>query len=162
MKKVICAVGLLVAASACHSGRMTPQPASAPAPANRVPAVSGSTTGASTAQGAVLGFLAAVKNQDLQAVSNYWGDQQGLARDRYDMEALNKRELVMMCYLKHDSAQILSDAPSPGGGRTVAVELTLGRLTASTNFLTVTGPDGRWYVLSVPDIAQLQRNCSSR
>ena len=160
MKKVICAVALLAAASACRGGSMTP--ASTATPTRSAPSVSGSTTGAATSQAAVLGFLAAVKNQDLQAMSNYWGDKQGPARDRYPMEELNKRELLMMCYLKHDSAQILSDAPSPGGGRTLAVELTLGSLTGSTNFQTVTGPEGRWYVLSVPDIAQLQRNCSGR
>lgn len=121
----------------------------------------GNTTGAADAESAVRGFLAAVKSQDLQAMSSYWGDKDGLARDRYPMAELNRRELIMMCYLKHDTAQILSDAPSPDGGRTVAVQLTLGSLTASTNFQTVTGPDGRWYVLTVPEISSLQRFCSS-
>lgn len=161
MKKVICALVFLATAGACHSSAtMTPAPS--PTPARRPPTATGSTTGAADSQGAVLGFLAAVKNQDLQAMSNYWGDKQGLARDRYPVVELNQREILMMCYLKHDSAQILSDAPSAGGGRTTTVQLRNGSLTASTNFLTVTGPDGRWYVLSVPDIASLQRACSGR
>jgi hypothetical protein len=156
MKKVISSVALLAALAACHHSA---PPAASPA-ATATPTRSGSTTGARDSQSAVRGFLEAVKNQDLQALSAYWGDREGLARDRYPMAELNRRELIMMCYLKHDRAEILSDAPSPDGGRTVAVQLTLGNLTASTNFQTVVGPDGRWYVM-VADITPLQRFCSS-
>jgi hypothetical protein len=158
MKKVISSVALLFAVAACHHA--SPPAAS---PASTVEASrSGNATGASSAEAAVRGFLAAVKNQDLQALSSYWGDKEGLARDRYALAELNRRELIMMCYLKHDTAQILSEAPSPDGGRTVAVQLTLGKLSASTNFQTVVGPDGRWYVLTVPEIASLEPFCAKR
>lgn len=158
MKKVITSVALLIGVAACHHSAPP-----AAQPGTRSPTMAtGSVTGAADASAAVRGFLAAVKNQDLQAMSSYWGDREGLARDRYPLNELNRRELLMMCYLKHDSAQILSDAPSPDGGRTVAVQLTLGGLTASTNFQTVVGPDGRWYVNNVPEISSLQRFCAQR
>jgi hypothetical protein len=110
---------------------------------------------------AIRGFLAAAKATDLQAMGALWGNAQGPARDQWPREELEKRELVMMCYLKHDRYDVLGDAPNPGGTRAVIVSLSLGDLTRSTNFEVVRGPESRWYIQNV-DVKPLQEFCSRR
>lgn len=108
----------------------------------------GSTTGAASARAAVLAFLDAGKNQDLQALSAVWGTTDGSVRDTGTIprDEMEKRELVMLCYLNHDSHQILSEAPSTNNERVLAAELKRGTLTRTANFYAVAGPDSRWYV----------------
>ena len=123
--------------------------------------VSGNQTGAADPVLAIRGFLAAAKAQDIQALGALWGDVQGPARDRMERSEAEKRELIMTCYLKHDRFDIIGDAPNPGGARAVAVSLTLGDKTRSTNFDVVQGPQRRWYVQNV-DLKPLQEFCSQR
>jgi hypothetical protein len=130
------------------------------APAS-APVVSGNQTGAADPILAIRGFLAAAKAQDIQALGALWGDAQGPARDRMERSEVEKRELVMACYLKHDRYAIIGDAPNPGGTRAVVVSLTLGELTRSANFDVVQGPGRRWYVQNV-DLKALQEFCSRR
>jgi hypothetical protein len=115
------------------------QPAAAP---------SGNAMGGADARGAVLAFLTAGKNQDLQALATVWGTTDGSVRDvgNIPRDEMEKRELVMLCYLSHESHQILSDAPAANNERVVAAQLRRGTLTRSTNFYAVSGPGGRWYV----------------
>jgi hypothetical protein len=104
--------------------------------------------GAPAPRAAVESFLAAVRAQDLQAMSLVWGSSRGPARDIIDDRAeLEKRELVMQCYLNHDKYRILNDVPGDGGARVFRVELVKGDLTRATDFRTVRGPSDRWYVL---------------
>jgi hypothetical protein len=133
---------LLTVACATSPARTTspaPQPAVAP---------SGSGTGGADARTAVLAFLEAAKNGDLQALSAAWGSTQGSVRDVGAMprEEMEKRELVMLCYLSHDTHQIVSDALAPNNERVVVVQLRRGPLTRTANFYAVAGPGGRWYV----------------
>lgn len=133
---------ILATACATSPNRVTsaaPQPAVAP---------SGSSTGAADAKGAVLAFLDAGKNGDLQALSAVWGSAEGSVRDvgAIPRDEMEKRELLMMCYLSHDSHQIISDAQAPNNERVVAAQLRHGPLTRTTNFYAVAGPGGRWYV----------------
>jgi hypothetical protein len=151
VKKLIMA---LVLAAACHSSTTTTT--STPA---RV--VRGNQTGAADPESAIQGFMTAVKQQDLQAMGALWGDADGLARDREDRTTVERRELIMMCWLKHDKYTILGDAPNPGGTRAYAVSLTSGQLTRSTTFDVVKGPSGRWYVKSF-DTTKLQEICAQR
>jgi hypothetical protein len=142
----------LVLLAACHTA----------APVTRsTPVTSSNQVGATDPAGAVRGFLAAVSQQDLQAMSNLWGGPDGLARDQLGRPELEKRELIMMCYLKHDRFDILGEAPDPTGGRVLAVRLTLGQLSQSTNFHVIRGSQSRWYVVSF-DIQQLQQFCAKR
>lgn len=151
MKKLITSVVLL---AACHSA--------APVTTQSSPAVlRGNQTGAPDATSAIRGFLAAAKQTDLQAMGALWGNAQGPARDQWPREELEKRELIMMCYLKHDHYDILGDAPNPGGTRAVVVSLSLGDLTRSTNFDVIRGPESRWYVQNV-DVKPLQEFCARR
>jgi len=103
-------------------------------------------TGADSPRHAVESFLGAVRAQDLQAMSVIWGTTKGPARDVVDRAQLERRELIMQCYLNHDSFQILSEAPSQNDTRMLAVSLTKGDRTRETSFTTVRGPSNRWYV----------------
>jgi hypothetical protein len=104
--------------------------------------------GAPAARPAVEGFLRAVKAQDLQAMSTIWGTIDGPVRDskRLGREELEKRELIMQCYLSHDRYRIGDESPGEGGRRVFRVALTKGNLTRETNFTTIKGPSERWYV----------------
>ena len=110
---------------------------------------------------AVRGFLSAAKQQDLQAMGAIWGDANGPARDAISREELEKRELIMITCLKHDSYDIIGDAPAPGGGRAIAVNLKLGALARSTSFQVVRGPSNRWYVQKF-DLESLEQICAQR
>ncbi|HEX8946041.1 MAG TPA: hypothetical protein VF785_23075 [Gemmatimonadaceae bacterium] len=153
MKKLITTFVLL---AACHSASPATSTSTTPAPVLR-----GNQTGAADPVSAIRGFLAAAKQTDLQAMGALWGNSQGPARDQWPREELEKRELVMMCYLKHDRYEILGDAPNPGGTRAVIVNLSLAELTKSTTFEVIRGPESRWYVQNV-DVKPLQEFCARR
>lgn len=142
MRKLIIAVVVL---AACQRQVVvgSPSPTSAP--------TSGGQTGASTATSAVQAFMKAVESQDLQAMSAIWGTREGSVLETRSIprEEMERRELIMLCYLKHDRYRVLGDAPAPDGKRVVATELTRGDLTRSTNFYVVSGPGGRWLVENV-------------
>ena len=110
------------------------------------PVAPGSMTGAPTPAAAVEGFLAAVRAQDIQAMSVVWGTTRGPARDQMDRAELEKRELVLMCFFDHERFRLLGETPGLQGGRQFRVELTKGPYTRVTNFYTVQGPSDRWYV----------------
>ena len=104
--------------------------------------------GAANSRAAVEAFLRAAKAQDLEAMSVIWGTQRGPVRDQSDVMDRREREqrmLVMMCYLNHDRYQILSETQGESS-RTLAVQLTRGSMSRTTNFVTVRGPGDRWYV----------------
>jgi hypothetical protein len=140
----------LLALAACHSSSGSSKPG-APQP------------GAPEARAAVEGFLTAVKAQDLQAMSNIWGSEKGPAREIIgDRAELEKREIVMQCYLTHDRFRILGDVPGTvDDQRVFRVELVKGPLTRSTTFTTVRGPSERWYVLTA-DLEPVRDLCSKR
>jgi hypothetical protein len=112
------------------------------------PKNTGTLTGAPAPRTAVEQFLAAVRAQDLQAMSIIWGSEKGPARDLIDRVQLEKRELVMQCMLAHERFRVLTEAPGQAGKRIFRVELTRGPITRATNFTTVQGPSERWYVES--------------
>ena len=105
----------------------------------------GNLTGAADSRAAVESFLRAARAQDLEAMSIIWGTERGPVRDQMERREREQRQLVMMCYLNHDSYQILSETPGETS-RTLAVQLSRGSLTRTTNFVTVRGAGGRWYV----------------
>jgi hypothetical protein len=78
-----------------------------------------------------------------------WGDKNGAIRDtkRITREEVEQRELVLMCYFNHDSYKVLSDEPAVAGERKMAVTLTRGTISRTTNFYLASGGD-RWYVRS--------------
>jgi hypothetical protein len=153
----LAAISSLTFACATSPSRVT---SGAPLPAV---AAAGSATGAADARGAVLAFLDAAKNQDLQALSAAWGSTEGSVRETGSIprEEMEKRELVMICYLTHDSHQIVSDAPAANNERVVAAQLRRGSLSRTTNFYAVAGPGGRWYVRAF-DMEPLTDLCKTK
>jgi hypothetical protein len=154
MKKLSIA---LVLVAACHSGAGRPEQAIRPAGA---PFASGS-GGAATARGAIAGFLAAARNEDLQAMASLWGTATGPARNTIPRDELEKRELIMMCYLRHDRYSLVSEGGSTGGQRRIEVELERGMLIRRAAFMVVPGSDSRWYVQSF-DMDALRDFCAKR
>jgi hypothetical protein len=154
MKKLSIA---LILVAACHSAApqrtTTVRPAGAP-----VGTVSG---GATSPRAAVAGFLTAARNEDLQAMALVWGTPAGPARNNIPREELEKRELIMMCFLRHDRYQLVSDAESTAGQRRIEVELEQGMLIRRTALTVVPAPDGRWYVQSF-DIEAVRDFCAKR
>ena len=153
MKKLSIA---LVLVAACY-GAAKQSPAVYPAGA---PFASGS-GGAATPRGAIAGFLAAARNEDLQAMASLWGTAAGPARNTIPRDELEKRELIMMCYLRHDRYSLVSDAGSTGGQRRIEVELEKGMLIRTAAFMVVPGNDNRWYVQSF-DLEPLRDFCAKR
>jgi hypothetical protein len=137
---------------ACHSG---PPPGSEPAAFSSPTAASGAPAktsegvqpvGATTPRGAVEAFLAAARAQDVQAMSAVWGSAQGPAREYIPHDVVEKRLLIMLCFLRHDKSAIGDPAAGIGGRVTFAVTLSQGSLTRSTTVTTVIGPQARYYV----------------
>ena len=146
MRKLIIAV-VLLAACQQQTVSTTPTPRSA----------TGNVSGAANPRAAVQGYMTAVANQDLQAMSTIWGSKEGSVLDTKAMprEEIEKREIVILCYLRHDNYRIVSDAPGPNGERVFVTELSRAGMSRSTNFYVTQGPSNRWYVRSV-DVEPLQ------
>jgi hypothetical protein len=107
-------------------------------------------------------FLAAVRAQDLQAMAGAWGDKDGSVRDsnKIPREDVERRELIMMCYFRHDRYRVLGEQPATGGERVMQVELTKGTLSRTTNFFLVNAGD-RWYVRTA-DLEPVKDLCAQR
>jgi hypothetical protein len=163
--------GIFVAAlallAACSSNKpsTTPQPTNGSQPGSIVsnntnPSPSGELgmTGAPNARAAVQAFLDAGKAQDLQALSVVWGSTSGPLRNSESHNTLEKRELIMMCFLKHETDSI--GAPSVAAGSRVVfpVTLTRGNLSRTTTITTMLGPSSRWYVETI-DLPKIEALC---
>ena len=105
--------------------------------------------GAATPALAVQRFLNAAKAQDLQQLALAWGTTKGPARDVVDKSQIERRELIMMCYLNHDSFRVKNEGAAPEGRRSFSVELQRGPLARTTTLTTVQGPAARYYVEQV-------------
>ena len=147
MKKLI-GLGLLLVA--CR-GSMGPKQAPAPG-----------APGAATPSAAVTAFMDGVKAGDLQAISAVWGTSAGSIRNDIPEPELSKREFYLITCTKHDKFSIVADASGPDGRRILAVQITRGSLTRSTNFTLVTGPQSRWYVESLEVSPKLDDICKAR
>jgi len=141
----VAAIGLMLAAAACGGAR-TP---------------SGPLPGAPGAREAVDQFMGAVRAQDLQALSTIWGTAKGPARDQMDRTELERRELLMMCYLTHERFIVQDEQAGAADTRVFRIALTRGNTTKPTTFTVVKGPSDRWYV-SDADLTQLQAFCNRR
>ena len=65
------------------------------------------------------------------------------------LEAIEKRELIMQCYLLHGQSRVVRESPAANGKQEFLVELTKGPLVRATTFYAVEGPNGRWFVENV-------------
>lgn len=119
------------------------------------PARAGSAeTGAATPQMAVEGFLKGVKDQDLQAIGNVWGDRRGSARTYLDREQYETRLVLMQCLLSHDQSRLVSGPAQKGDTAVINVELRKGQAPPlQTTFKMLQGPASRWYVNMVDPLS---------
>ncbi len=117
-------------------------------------------TGATAPRLAAEQFLTAVKANDLQAMSTVWGTQNGPVRETMERTSMEKREIILVCYLTHDTSRIIGEAAGTQGRRDIRVELKRGNLTRQTTFYTIKGPRDRWYVENV-DIAAIRDFCGN-
>ena len=131
VRKLVLVVAL--AAAACRPAAVTPAPV-------------GSETGAPTPRGAVEGYLAAVRAQDLQALGAMWGDSRGSARGFVDRDQFDRRVFLLQCITSHDRYRILAGPVQKADTMAFEIELTKGDKTARTTAKTLQGPAARWYV----------------
>ena len=117
-------------------------------------------TGAAEPKLAAEQFLRAVKANDLQAISTVWGTQNGPARETMERTSMEKREIILVCYLTHDTSRVIGEASGSQGRRDIRVELKRGNLTRQTTLYTIRGPGARWYVENV-DIAAVRDFCGN-
>jgi len=73
---------------------------------------------------------------------------------------MEKREIILVCYLTHDTSRVVAEAQGSEGRRDIRVELKRGNLTRQTTFYTIRGPRDRWYVENV-DIAAVRDFCGN-
>ncbi len=142
---------LLVLLGACRSSPVMTTP----------PAASTSAYGAAAARAAVETFFAAIKAGDLQAISMVWGNEKGpLVNDRsVSREEIERRELLMICYLNHDEARVLERVQAGEPAFTVfQTELKKNGVVRRPTISTVQGPQGRWFVVDA-DIQAVRDFC---
>lgn len=153
MRKLL--IGLLLTAGACTTSTTTVTPTPTPAPAT-------SNAAQATPRQALNTFLSAANAQDLQAMAAVWGDKDGSVQSSRKMgrEEIEKREIIMMCYLRHDKYRVVSDAPAVDNERVLGVELTKGKMSRTSSFNLAT--DGsRWYVRSA-NLEALRDLCAEK
>ena len=115
-------------------------------------------TGAPDARSAAQAFLDAGKAQDLQALSAVWGSNNGPLRNAVSHAELEKRELVMMCFLKHQTDSIGAPSAAAGSRIVFPVILTMGQVSRATTITTMLGPASRWYVEKI-DLRAIEALC---
>jgi hypothetical protein len=147
----------LLLAAACHGAGQQPSPAVRPAGAP----FGSASGGATSPRAAVTSFLASARSQDLQAMALVWGTAAGPAINTIPREEREKRELIMMCFLRHERYQLMSESGSTGGQRRIEAELAHGTLARKTTFTVVPAPDGRWYVQAF-DMEAVRDLCANR
>lgn len=101
---------------------------------------------------AVREFLAAVKDSNLTAMGNLWGNEQGPASGYMDAQELRKRLTVIQIYLQHESyefdpAGLLAVAGSENA-RAIAVRVFRSGCVATVPFRLVPW-SGRWLVTDI-------------
>lgn len=150
-------VTVLLLTAACAQ-----QQVSSPSPGASRGSSGGSAVGASSSRAAVEGFLAAVKDADLQRMATLWGNDKGPARDRIARDEFEKRLVIMQCSLQHDRSAFTQDGPQlrAQGRQAWGVTLTRKRVSKKATMVTVQGPAGRWFVEDVPNIGELRELCS--
>ena len=123
--------------------------------------------GGSSHRDALHRFMEAAKNQDVQAMSNAWGTSKGPVRtDRTfvpTVEEMERRIVIMLRCLRHDSYAVRGETPAAGGERVFQVEVKRQNLTAVADFTTTPGPEGRFYLRTLDlENPGIQAICGAR
>ena len=111
---------------------------------------SGSQTGASSAEGAVNAYMAAMKARDLQAMSAVWGSARGSVRETMSRDQMEKNGTIVMGLMCPDEFRVTSNVAGDGGRRELRGQMKRGQRTIDLTFVAIEGPGKRWYVEDVP------------
>jgi hypothetical protein len=133
MKKL--AYSLLIIAAACSSRGGGP---------------TGSETGATSPEAAVNAYMAAMKARDLQAMSAVWGSARGSVRETMSRENMERSGTIVMGLLCPEDFRITSNTVGDEGRRHIRGQMQRGTRSIEVSFITIRGPDSRWYVEDVP------------
>lgn len=117
--------------------------------------------GAATSEQAIMQFLGAVRAQDLQGVSDVWGNAEAPTRELIkDREEVERRLLIMVRVLCHDESRIGVAQVAEGGRTQHTVELSNQGRKASVPFFTVRNrTTGRWFVEDI-DLRPVRDFCT--
>lgn len=151
MRKIVL-LGLMLLAGACRHSTVEEPVSTGVRP----------TEAGGTPRLALDAFMAAIRTQDLQAMSLAWGDKNGPVREsktiaRAEME---QREIYLMRCFRHDSFRVLGDVQATDGERRLQVELTRGTSRHTTDFFLAKSAT-RWYVRSAT-IEPVKEACSAK
>ncbi len=147
-KGILFAAALSTAACTRKVVETTITPAPSAAVSAQLAAPMDGAAGATSAKGAVEGFLSSVRAQDLRGMSAVWGNDKEPTASHIKREELEKRLIVLQCMLSHDKFRYLEDNArlATGGRQSYVMELTQKQLKGQTTFTTVVGQGGRWFV----------------
>jgi hypothetical protein len=129
-------------------------------PANAPPTTAGD-PGAATPTLAVAAFMAAINSQDVDALGLIWGSEKGPAVDLPAKDQLAQRAMIMQCYLKHDSYQIVNDVVASDKVHIVTLSVTKGTFVRQTTTKVFLGPNNRWFV-GETELQPLKDLCSGQ
>jgi hypothetical protein len=105
---------------------------------------------ASTAAGAVRGFMQAVADSNLTGMASLWGTAGGSAAKTGQPQDYQRRIVIMQAYLRNDSFKLLSDSPeTTENRRALQVEIKRQVCTWTVPFVAVKTGDGTWIVNQV-------------
>lgn len=117
--------------------------------------------GAATSEMAIMDFLGATRAQDVQGVSDVWGNAEAPTRELIkDREEVERRILIMMRVLCHDESAIGAAQAADGGRTEHKVDLTFQGRKVTVPFFTVRNRNtGRWFVEDI-DLRAVRDFCS--
>jgi hypothetical protein len=105
---------------------------------------------ATSANGAVQGFMQAVADTNLETMASLWGTVNGPASKTHQPPDWQRRVAIMHAYLRNQSFRITSDAPETSPNRrALQVEIRRDACTWSVPFVAVKSRDGAWLVTQV-------------
>lgn len=117
--------------------------------------------GAATSEMAIMDFLGATRAQDIQGISDVWGNADGPTRELIkDREEVERRILIMMRVLCHDESAIGPAQAADGGRMEHKVDLTFQGRKTTVPFFTIRNKNtARWFVEDI-DLRAVRDFCS--
>jgi hypothetical protein len=104
---------------------------------------------ASSAAGAVNGFMQAVADSNLAKMATLWGTVRGPASKTGQPPDYERRVAIIQAYLRNDGYRLTSDVADTDSRRALQVEIRRQTCTWNVPFVAVKARDGSWLVNQV-------------
>jgi hypothetical protein len=104
---------------------------------------------ATSAAGAVQGFMQAVADSNLTKMAALWGTASGPALKTRQPPDYERRIAIMQAYLRSDSYRVTSEVAEGNARRSLVVELRRQTCTWMVPFVAIKAGDGSWLVNQV-------------